>query len=394
MKINERSSEFSLSGGLYDIYNKALEMESEGRKIVHMEIGRPDFDSPEIAKNAVKVALDKGDVHYTPVPGTIELRKAVADKYRRDHGISYKAESEVMISAGAAESLMTIMLTLMDPGDEIIVPSPFFSAYLEQAIIAGVNLVEVPLKMENNFSLKASDIEKAVTEKTKIILITTPHNPTGAIITRSDLEEIGDIAKKHDLIVVSDETYDQFLFEGKHCSIASLEGMRERTIIVNSASKVFSMTGWRIGYLMAPSHVIPYLSKVHQNLSTCATSFAQAGATKAYNEGDDFVANMLDEFKNRRDYIYKRLSKIDGLEVVEPKGAFYIFPNISKLKMDETEFCNYILDEAGVAIVPGGSFGKYGQGFVRICYACSMKDIEYAMDKLELAIKNLKLEKI
>lgn len=389
ININERSNEFSLSGGLYDIYNLALKLEAEGEDIVHMEIGRPDFDSPEIAKEEAKKALDEGDVHYTAIPGNLELRKAVADKYKRDHKIEYDPENEVMITAGACEALQAIMLTMLNPGDEIIVPGPYFSAYKEQSIIANVDLAEVPLKIENNFELKAEDIEKAITNKTKALLITSPHNPTGAIIGREEQIKIAEIAKKYNLLVISDETYDQFLFEDKHESISTVEGMRERTIVVNSASKTFSMTGWRIGYAMGPEKYIKYFNKVHQNMSTCATSFAQRGAAVAYNEGDGFVEEMLEEFKRRRDYIYERLSKIKGIEVVKPKGAFYIFPKITELGMDETEFCEYILKEAGVAIVPGGSFGESGRGFVRICYACSLKDIEKAMDRFEKAIEIL-----
>lgn len=389
MKTNDRVKAFSFDGGLYEVFQKALELEANGRSIIHMEIGKPDFDSPIIAKEAAKKALDDGMVHYTAMAGIMPLREAITNKYKRDHGLEYDSKTEIIVTAGACEAIGVAMLALMNTGDEILVPSPYFPAYLEQAIIANVNLVEVPLKMENNFSLKVEDLASRVTDKTKIILINTPHNPTGAIIEKEDLEKIAKLAIEKDLIVISDETYDQFIFNGKHFSIASIEGMKERTIVINSASKTFSMTGWRIGYAMGPAHIIKYLNKTHQNFSTCATSFAQAGAAEAYNNGEDFIQDMLQEFKRRGELVYKRLSEIDGIKVLEPNGAFYVFPNIEGIGMEENEFCKYILEEAGVAIVPGDSFGKYGKGFVRICYACSYEQIEEAMDKIKNAVEKL-----
>jgi len=386
---NERCKKFSFKGGLYDVYQKALKLEAEGKPIIHMEIGRPDFDSPKIAKEASKKALDEGIVYYTEIAGIFPLRKAITDKYRKDHGLDYNPENEIVVTAGACEAISSIMLGMMDPEDEIIIPSPYFSNYSEQGIIANINLFEVPLKMENNFSLKARDIEKKLTDKTKVLLINTPHNPTGSIIKEEDLKEIAELAIKYDLLVISDETYDQFLFSGKHVSIAGMPEMRERTIIINSASKTFSMTGWRIGYMMGPAYMLKYLNKVHQNFSTCATSFAQVGAAEAYRNGDEFTDNMLKEFKRRRDLIYNSLSSIEGLELLKPDGAFYVFVNIEKIEVDEFEFCDYILEEANVAIVPGSSFGTYGKGFVRMCYACSYENLEEAMERIKKAVAKL-----
>lgn len=389
MKTNDRVKEFSFEGGLFEVFQKALELEANGQSIIHMEIGKPDFDSPKTAKEVVKKALDDGMVHYTATAGIEPLREAITNKYKRDYGLEYDSKTEIVVTAGACEAIGVTMLTLMNPGDEILVPGPYFPAYLDQTIIADVKLVEVPLKIENDFSLKVKDLESRITDKTKIILLNTPHNPTGAIIEKEDLEKIAKLAIEKDLIVISDETYDQFIFNGKHFSIASVKGMKERTIVINSASKTFSMTGWRIGYAMGPARIIKYLTKVHQNFSSCATSFAQVGAVAAYNNGEGFISEMLQEFKRRGELIYKRLSQIDGIKVLQPKGAFYIFPNIEALGIEENEFCKYILGEAGVAIVPGGSFGGYGKGFVRMCYACSYEEIEEAMDKMEKAIAKL-----
>lgn len=388
-EINQRSKQFNFEGGLYDVFQKALQLEAEGRDIIHMEIGRPDFDSPANAKQAAKQALDDGMVHYTEMVGIAPLRQAITAKYERDHGLSYRWQDEIIVTAGACEAITAIMLTLMDPGDEILVPSPFFSAYAEAAIIANVKLVEVPLRMENNFSLKADDLRAKLSERTKIILINTPHNPTGSIIQAEDLKQIADLAMEKDILVLSDETYDQFVFEGKHVSIATFDGMRQRTLVVNSASKTYSMTGWRIGYIMGPAHYLKYINKVHQNLSTCATSFAQVGAAEAYHHSEQFIADMKAEFYRRSRLVYESLKDIPGIKLIEPKGAFYVFINIEGLNMSESEFCNYMLDEAGIAIVPGDSFGQYGKGFVRMVYAASYDRIAEAMGRFKQAVLKL-----
>lgn len=389
IEVNQRSKSFSFEGGLYDVFQKALLLEAQGKDIIHMEIGRPDFDSPINAKEAAKDALDRGIVHYTEMVGIPALRQAIVAKYQRDHGLDYRFEDEVVVTAGACEAITAIMLAMMDPGDEILVPSPFFSAYAESAIIANVNLIEVPLRMENNFSLKVEDLKAKLTEKTKIILVNTPHNPTGSIIQEEDLYEVAQLAIEKDLLVLSDETYDQFVFDGHHFSIAKIEGMKERTLVVNSASKTYSMTGWRIGYIMGPSRLLKYINKVHQNLSTCATSFAQVGAAEAYNNSEDFIRDMKAEFLRRSRLVYDSLKDLPGIKLMEPKGAFYVFINIEDLGLDETEFCNYILEEAGIAIVPGDSFGKYGKGFVRMVYATSYDKIEQAMLRFKQAVLKL-----
>ena len=387
--LNERMKNISMSGGLYEVFQKALDLEKSGKHIIHMEIGRPDFDTPDNAKNATIEALRNGFVHYTPMAGIDELRYAISDKEKRCNGIDANPNSEIMVTAGACETLISIMLTILNPGDEIIIPSPYFSAYEDMAAITGVKIVEVPLRMENDFRLKVEDLEGKITQKTKAILVNTPHNPTGAVLEYEDLQEIAKIAKKKDLLVISDETYDQFLFAGRHISISILDGMKERTIVVNSASKTFSMTGWRIGYAIGPSEIIKYLNKAHQNMSTCATSFAQVGAAKAYRDGSESVSKMVCEFKRRRDLIISYLEQIKKIEYVVPKGAFYIFPSIKNFDMSGADFCNYILEEAGVAIVPGEAFGDYGKGFVRFAYTCSYEDIDTAMKRFQKAIEKL-----
>lgn len=388
-QLNERMKAMDMSGGLYEIFQKALLMEKEGRRVIHMEIGKPDYDSPQLAKDAVVKALNEGFVHYTAMAGIDELRAAIAEKEWRDNGIKADPADEIMVTAGACEALISFMMTVLDPGDEILIPSPFFSAYSDMAQIAGVRIAEVPLKLENGFELKADDIEERITDKTKALLVNTPHNPTGAVVSREELLKIAALAVEKDLVVVSDETYDQFLFEGKHTSLAALPGMKERTIVINSTSKTFSMTGWRVGYAIGPKQYILYMNKVHQNMSTCATSFVQVGAAEAFLHGKSFTEDMVAEFRERRNLIMEGLSAIPGIQFVEPKGAFYLFPRIAELGLPSVEFCKRALDETGVATVPGNAFGKSGEGFIRLAYACSREEIEEAAQRLKQFVSGL-----
>lgn len=376
-------------GGLYEIYAKANKLESQGKRIIHMEIGRPDFDSPSFAKEAVKKALDNQEVHYTDINGIEALRKAICEKEERRCGLKYSYNSEITVTAGAAEAIGVIMATMMDFDDEIISPSPYFSAYKEQALIAGVKLVEVPVLMAENWELNVEEIEKRITPRTKMLLINSPNNPAGYVLNKENLEKIAALAKKRDLIVISDECYDEFIYGEKHVSISTLDGMRDRTLVVKSTSKSFSMTGWRIGYVLGPENAIKYINKVHQNFSTCATSFAQWGAVEAFKYGDSFIDNMVKEFERRGNYLYEAFKTIDGLKMVKPKGAFYAFPDITSFGMSETDFCNYLMEEAGVVGVPGTSFGDYGKGHIRLAYCRSYEDIVEACEKIKVALSKL-----
>ena len=387
--LNDRMAALDMSGGLYEIFQKALQMEKEGRRIVHMEIGKPDYDSPQIAKDALMEALNAGFVHYTAMAGIDQLREAIAEKEQRDNGISADPASQIMVTAGACEALMAYMLTVMNPGDEILIPSPYFSAYTDMAQIAGVKIVEVPLRFENAFELKADDIARRLTPQTKVLLVNTPHNPTGAVVGEEELKKIAALAVEKDLLVISDETYDQFLFEGKHVSLYTLPGMAERTVVINSTSKTFSMTGWRLGYAIGPKELILYMNKVHQNMSTCATSFVQVGAAEAFRRGKPFTEAMVREFKERRNLVTKGLDEMKGVEYAVPKGAFYIFPRIEKLGLPSAEFCKRALEETGVATVPGNAFGRSGEGFIRLAYACSRDEIALAMERLGKFVETL-----
>lgn len=384
---NARMKSIPLEGGIMEIVSKAAELEKKGRSIIHMEIGRPDFDSPECAKKAVIEALQAGDVHYTDINGTRALREAIARKYQKENRLDVNPDTQVIVTAGASEALVITFLSVLEAGDEVIIPSPFFPAYTDQVALADGRVRPVPCRMENEFRLQVQDIRDAITDKTRILLINSPNNPTGAVLSREDLEEIAQLAREKDLLVISDECYEKFLYEGEHISIATLPGMAERTVTIGTASKTWSMTGWRIGWAIVPPEMKRYASKCHQNLTTCVTSFAQAGVARAIDEADADVEAMIREYRRRRDLVMSYLGRMEGIEAVTPHGAFYVFPCIRKLGMSSFEFCSYLLEEAGVSTVPGDSF--LAEGFFRIAYCRSYAEVEEGMKRMEKAVAKL-----
>lgn len=384
---NSRMASIKMEGGIREILTRAEEMEREGRSIIHMELGRPDFDSPDCAKEAAISALRAGYVHYTDMAGSYDLRCAVAEKYRRENHMNVDADRNVVITNGAMEAMTTAFLTLLEPGDEVIVQVPYFSAYTDELAISNAVLVPASTKMEDGFRLHVDVLERARTNKTKAIVINSPNNPSGAVLTRENLEEIAAFAIDNDLWVISDECYEKFLYDGEHVSIASLPGMAERTVTVSAASKTWSMTGWRIGWIVAPEAMRPYANKCHQNLTTCANSFAQAGVVEAFAHADDDVKAMVKEYRRRRDMVVSWLNKIDGFEAISPAGAFYAFPRISSLGMDGFKFCSWLLEEAGVSTVPGEVFGM--PGHIRLAYCRSYDYIEEGLKRIKEAVEGL-----
>ena len=385
---NSRMVSIKMAGGIREILTRAEEMERKGRSIIHMEIGRPDFDSPECAKAAAIAALQAGNVHYTDMAGAYDLRCAVAEKYRRENNMAdVDPDRNIVITNGAMEALTASFLTLLEPNDEVIIPVPYFSAYADELAIAGAALVPVATKMEDGFRLHVEDLKKARTSKTKAILLNSPNNPSGAVLTRENLEEIAAFAIENDLWVISDECYEKFLYDGEHVSIASLPGMAERTVTVSAASKTWVMTGWRIGWIVAPEAMRPYANKCHQNLTTCANSFAQAGVVEAFAHADDDVKAMVKEYRRCRDMVVSWLNKVDGFEAISPAGAFYAFPRISSLGMDGFKFCSWLLEEAGVSTVPGEVFGM--PGHIRLAYCRSYDYIEEGLKRIKEAVEGL-----
>lgn len=374
--------------GIRKINEKTLEMERAGKKIYHFEVGRPDFDTPKIIKDATIKSIENGDVFYTSNYGIMPLREAVAEKLRNENNLDYAAK-EVLITAGATESIYDSYSLILEEGDEILLPNPCWPNYVNAAYIMGAVPVRYSLAEENDFQIDFDELEGLVTEKTKAIVIINPSNPIGSMFTLETLEKLADFAKKKDILVISDEIYEKIIYGNKkHISIASLDGMKERTITINGFSKTYSMTGFRLAYVAAPEEFIRVLNIIHQHNTSCATSFVQHGGITALKEGGDASEEMVKEYKRRRDYIVEKVNSIEGLRLNAPDGAFYAFINIKGLGISSEEFCNYLLDEECVAIVPGTVFGSAGEGFVRFSYASSYEDIVEGLNRMEKASKH------
>lgn len=375
--------------GLFEIYAQALERERAGKKVVHMEIGRPDFDTPKTIKDAAIEALTEGMVYYTEPSGILPLREAIVEKTKDMIGIEYNAKTEALITVGASEALDLIWRGFLDKDDEIILPSPYYGAYTYQLEYSDKKYVKVPiLNGDGSVDYNIEKFQRALTPNTKMILINSPNNPTGYVMSKEDLQVIADFAIENDLIVVSDECYDHFVFEGEFMSIASLPGMKERTLVVNSTSKTFAMTGWRVGYVLGNSSWINALLRIHAQTVVCPSSFAQYGAITAYKKDIPELKIMKEAFIERKEYIAAALKKIEGITYVDPKGAFYIFMSVGKLNMAGIDFCEEILEDYGVTLSPGNNFGTEWEDYVRISYACSLDDIKYAVESIDKFIKN------
>ncbi|MGF0095939.1 pyridoxal phosphate-dependent aminotransferase [Peptoniphilus sp. SGI.035] len=374
--------------GIRKINEKTLEMEREGKKIYHFEVGRPDFDTPKVIKDATIKSIENGDVFYTSNYGIMPLREAVAEKLREDNNLDYSAK-EILITAGASEAIFDTYSLILEEGDEILIPNPCWPNYVNAAHIMKAVPVRYSLSEENDFQINFDELEKLVTEKTKAIVIITPSNPIGSMLSKETLENLADFAKKKDILVISDEIYEQIVYgTKKHYSIASFDGMKERTITINGFSKTYSMTGFRLAYIAAPEEYIRVLNIIHQHNTSCATSFVQHAGIAALKEGREGSQEMLNEYKRRRDYIVEKVNSIDGLSLNNPDGAFYAFINIKGVGVSAEEFCNYLLDELCVAVVPGDVFGTAGEGFIRFSYASSYEDIVEGLNRIEKACKH------
>ena len=369
---------------------KATQMQKNGEDVIHMEIGRPDFDTPQVIKDAANTALANGNVFYTSNYGTPELRQAIADKLKRDNGVDYKAE-EILVTIGVGEGTYAAVAAFTEPGDEILVPDPVWLNYIHVPHFFGAVPVSYALKEENDYQIDLDQIESLITPKTKMLVINTPGNPTGVVQSYETLEKLADIAKRHDLIVVSDEIYEKLVYDGaKHVSIAALPGMKERTITLNGFSKCYSMTGWRLGYAAAPVEFIKAMVRVHAYINTCAPSFVQEAGITALEKAEPDVQVMVKEYQRRRDYAVSAINAIDGLSCKTPGGAFYIFVNIKALGKTSAEMADYLLDHAKIAAVPGSAFGPEGEGYIRLSYACSYERIVEAMERLKKAVAELR----
>lgn len=369
--------------GIRRIFDAAGALEREGATIAHLEIGRPDFDTPAHIKAAAVDALHAGRVHYTPSAGIPELRAAIAEKLQRDNGLRVDPDRGIVATVGAKESVFMCLYGLLDPGDEILVPTPMWPDYLDTTRVVGAVPVEVPLRPERGYQLDPADLEAAITPRTKAMVIHSPHNPTGAVYDDATLRATAEVAARFDLLVIADEIYEKLIYDGvRHVSVASLPGMFERTVTINGFSKAYSMTGWRLGYVAGPPALIAPLLKVHQCTTTCATSFAQWGGVAAYRGSQACVAEMVGEFARRRALIVEALYAMAGVTLVPPRGAFYVFPDVRALGMPDVDLAELLLREAHVATVPGSTFGRSGTGHLRISYAASYDALAGALERM------------
>ena len=367
---------------------KFFDVVSEMPDAISLGVGEPDFDTPWHIRDEGIYSLEKGRTFYTSNAGLMDLRKEICVYLKRKYGVSYDAAKETLITVGGSEAIDMALRAMVNPGDEVLIPQPSYVSYEPCAVLAGATPVIIDLKAENEFRLTAQELRDAITDKTKILILPFPNNPTGAIMERKDLEAIAEVILEHDLFVLSDEIYSELTYKDEHVTIASLPGMQERTILINGFSKAFAMTGWRLGYACGPANIIEQMTKIHQFAIMCAPTLSQFAAIEALKNGDADIEMMAEEYNRRRRYIYNGLKGI-GIDVFEPQGAFYIFPNIGEFGMSSEQFCEKLLRDYKCAIVPGEAFGDSGAGFARISYAYSIKHITKALERIEAFVKAL-----
>ena len=356
--------------------------------VVGLTVGQPDFVTPWHIREAGIESLEKGKTYYTSNSGTLELRQEINNYLTRRFKVSYNPENEIIVTVGGSEAIDIAIRAILEPDDEIIIPTPSFVCYSPIARMTGATPVILETKAEDKFKINPEALKAAITPKTKMLVLPYPNNPTGAIMTEDELKEIADVLRDTNILVLSDEIYAEMTYGRQHCSIASIEDMWERTIIVSGFSKAYAMTGWRLGYLCAPKPLTEQMLKIHQYCIMSAPTTAQFAAIDALKNGDEDVKMMVDEYNRRRRYIFNGLKGL-GIESFEPEGAFYIFPNVGQFGLSSDEFCNRLLYDYKCAIVPGNAFGAGGEGFARISYAYSIKHITQALERIEAFVKSL-----
>ena len=370
---------------------KFFDIVSEMENAISLGVGEPDFETPWFIRDEGIYSLEKGRTFYTSNAGLKELKIEICNYLKRRMNLEYHYNNEVLVTVGGSEAIDIGLRAMINPGEEVLIPQPSYVSYEPCANLAGAKPVIIELKHENQFRLTAQELEDAITEKTKVLILPFPNNPTGAIMERKDLEAIAEVIKKHDIFVISDEIYSELSYNGNHVSIANIEGMKERTILINGFSKAYAMTGWRLGYACGPKAIIEQMIKIHQFAIMCAPTTSQYAAVEALKNGDEEVAKMRDAYNQRRRYLIHAFQEM-GLECFEPFGAFYIFPCIKEFGMTSDEFATRFLEEEEVAVVPGTAFGDCGEGFLRISYAYSLENLKIAIGRLERFITKLRKE--
>ena len=368
---------------------KFFDLVSEMKDVISLGVGEPDFDTPWHIRDEGIYSLEKGRTFYTSNSGIKELKQEISNYILRTQNVNYNPQSEILVTVGGSEAIDLAMRAMINPGDEVIIPQPSYVSYLPCAILAGAKPVIAELKAENNFRLKPEDILTLITEKTKILVLPFPNNPTGSVMDKDDLEKIAKIAVEKDFYILSDEIYAELTYSGKHVSITSLEGMKERTVLINGFSKAYAMTGWRLGYACAPEVILKQMTKIHQYAIMCAPTTSQYAAIEALKNGDDDVNMMRQAYNQRRRFLLNAFKEM-GLECFEPFGAFYVFPCVKEFNMTAEEFATKFLMEKKVATVPGTAFGDCGEGFLRISYAYSLDTLKRAMERLKEFITELR----
>jgi aminotransferase len=364
-----------------------LESSSGMKNLVHLEQGEPDFTTPTHIVEAAIAAAREGFTHYTEVDGTLELRQAVAEKLRNENAIDVDPKTEITITSGSQEAMLVTTLGFLNRGDEALILDPYYPAYFEDTLIAEATPVTVPLDEGRNYGVKVEALEERISEKTKIIWMCNPCNPTGHVFSKKDLENIAEVAQEHDLIVFADEIYEKLVYDGaNHVSIGSLPGMEDRTITVNGFSKAYAMTGWRIGYVVAEKKLSATLRKLHYYAVLCPNAISQKAAIAALTGPQDCVQEMLREYDRRRKLMIDKLNLIKSIQYIIPKGAFYVFPNFSAFKKSDEALAQRLLKEAGVVTVPGSSFGASGEGHLRISYSISYEQIREGMERIRMCL--------
>lgn len=371
---------------------KFFDIVAEMPDAISLGVGEPDFDTPWHVRDEGIYSLERGKTFYTSNAGLKELRQEICNYLKRRMHVQYDWAKEVLITVGGSEAIDIGLRAMMNPGDEVLIPQPSYVSYEPCAVLAGATPVIIDLKAENEFRLTAQELEDAITEKTKLLILPFPNNPTGAIMERKDLEAIAEVIIKHDLFVMSDEIYAELSYKDQHVSIASLPGMQERTILINGFSKAYAMTGWRLGYACGPKEIIQQMTKIHQFAIMCAPTTSQYAAVEALKNGDEDIAQMRTAYNQRRRFLMDAFRKM-GLECFEPYGAFYVFPCIKEFGMTSDEFATRFLEEEQVAAVPGTAFGDSGEGYLRISYAYSLEKLKIAMERMERFVKKLREEK-
>ena len=372
----------------FEVLARARALEAQGRHIVHLEIGEPDFNTPAHIIEAAKKALDDGFTHYGPSAGLPELRVAIAADAGRRRGLEFTPDM-VVVTPGAKPIMFFVILALADEGDEVIYPNPGFPIYESVINFVGAKPVPIPLREEKKFSFDLDEFLSLITPKTKLIILNSPQNPTGGVLTKRDLEVVAKVAQEHGIWVLSDEVYLNILYEGKFETITTIPGMLDRTIILDGFSKTYAMTGWRIGYGIMPPKLAEHVTRLQTNSNSCTNSFVQRACLAALNGPHDEVNRMVAAFKERRDVIVDGLNAIEGISCLKPKGAFYVFPNIKATGKSSSWLEHYLLDKGSVASLSGTSFGKHGEGYLRFSYANSIENIKLALERIEKALKEL-----